>query len=914
MILFLAATYIAPSGIGPGEPLEALVGQRVDIAPWTYEWRADRAIQPRPEAEFIPRRLERVDRVYRTAREALSPDELKSLYYDQADLLREFPPPPGGELKAGLLWTGGLVDYRVELQWPSDAPAPHPEDVEVRVYPTAFGWFGWTVDKVLTDPDISADGRTWTYASDPTEVMDTYYSGRVPAATEMVAVFSAVDAPVPQLCVYGPSTGEWERMDIEIEWGFTPETEDVSINGRLEGYVARLGELSPLESDATTRVTGDGRWHSAADGALAGPSHPTRARGAQPARRGLTLPLLYTPSIRPGLDSRVTLWTDAGDVTFSIKDLEAGPIYLPRHGLFITRAGGGRAAEFVASLAAEGRKSLRDMTREHREVASWDELMRQVRLWECPEGTAAPDFPEVPALPMAVELSDKRWTDAWRAACDQLRGRHLWPTLSAEIARAARVMELVGLHDEVLPVYEYFLGSPGVKSDGDFTDPSGSLEWATSMRHDMGYSHEGTHASTGRILFAMCDRTFLTGDSEWFASHRERLQAAADWIISERRRYMEHVPNRDELHVAGLMPPSMLGDYALPACDWHWYYCENAWSLQGLQRFADALSELDPKAGARYAAEAADFRRDLQAAIDHEVALAPVRLGRDGAYHSYMPRMAYAGGLTGPELGAPQFPDSDIFYGALPVAMPFGALEPDDSRVVDTLDTMDEIGVTGFFGSVPAMYAHPYQAYQRAREDRGLASEDAWFWKPYAMLPKISSNADVYLLQDDIASFLRFWGNQYAAMVGANGKLWEHWHLGSYAECDTPDTMTAGWFLENFRNLLVMEDGDILWLAKGTPRAWLEQGKRVVVRDAPTYFGPLSYSIDSEVAEGSIRATIRVPSRRPITTLKLRLRHPDAAPPWGVTVEGDCGSRLDPSGELVELTNPRGTITVTARY
>ena len=61
MILFLAATYIAPSGIGPGEPLEALVGQRVDIAPWTYEWRADRAIQPRPEAEFIPRRLERVD-------------------------------------------------------------------------------------------------------------------------------------------------------------------------------------------------------------------------------------------------------------------------------------------------------------------------------------------------------------------------------------------------------------------------------------------------------------------------------------------------------------------------------------------------------------------------------------------------------------------------------------------------------------------------------------------------------------------------------------------------------------------------------------------------------------------------------------------------------------------------------------
>ena len=47
--------------------LDKLAGQPVDIAPWTYAWRADRTIQEKPEAYFIPHRLERIDKVYRTA-------------------------------------------------------------------------------------------------------------------------------------------------------------------------------------------------------------------------------------------------------------------------------------------------------------------------------------------------------------------------------------------------------------------------------------------------------------------------------------------------------------------------------------------------------------------------------------------------------------------------------------------------------------------------------------------------------------------------------------------------------------------------------------------------------------------------------------------------------------------------------
>ena len=34
--------------------LDKLVGQPADLAPWAYAWRADRQVQEKPEAYFIP--------------------------------------------------------------------------------------------------------------------------------------------------------------------------------------------------------------------------------------------------------------------------------------------------------------------------------------------------------------------------------------------------------------------------------------------------------------------------------------------------------------------------------------------------------------------------------------------------------------------------------------------------------------------------------------------------------------------------------------------------------------------------------------------------------------------------------------------------------------------------------------------
>ena len=267
--------------------------------------------------------------------------------------------------------------------------------------------------------------------------------------------------------------------------------------------------------------------------------------------------------------------------------------------------------------------------------------------------------------------------------------------------------------------------------------------------------------------------------------------------------------------------------------------------------------------------------------------------------------MAYARGLTGPELGAPQFPECDRFMGALPLAEPFAALDANDVRMVDTLNVMEEMGT-----SVSAV-----REQEEARKKKGLSTDDAWFWNCYVILPKASHNANIYLLQDDVPNFLRFWMNSYAADGGRRWKVLGS--IGIWATMRTaaaPDNGTAGWFMENFRNLLVMEDGQSLWVARATPRVWLEQGKKIAVKNAPTYFGTLAYEIVSDVDNGKITATVEIPSRNPPKSVVVRFRHPKAAPIKSVTVNGQPWTGFNKDKEVIELSGLTGKVAVAASY
>lgn len=873
-------------------------GSAANITPWGYLWRRDRVIQDTPEAEFIPRRLRRQDEVYRTAYAALGAEGVRSICYRQKDFEEQLLPKPRGNLLTGLLWTGGLTDYTVTLIWPDDVRIPAPDEIEIRTFPTAWGWFGWSVDKIMTGPDISSDNREWTYKP-PAQTIDYAYNQRVKAQTEMVAVFSGDNIPVPELHVTGGSLGTWRELEFRVEWGFAGNMR--AFTGDIDTNLVILSE--PVFSSDRCTAT----YHC-----------------------------LYSTESRFGVDSRVTFVTDRSDgcgATVLLRELALSPICVPECGLYFAPAGDDRdAAQYIADCSAVSNQNIRDRIREHAEAESWDELMYRVRLWRCPKDTEVPPFPNAPEPCAVLSVPDKRWESMYKHAVEQLRGPHMWGMLSAEVARAALAMEMAGLNEGADKIYDYFLTSPGIKSDGDFTDPAGSLEWAKSMRHDMGYAHEGTHSCTGKLIFSMMYRYCLTADRDWLEARMPRLKSAASWIINEIRSYMKDIPNRERLHCFGLMPPSMLGDYALPACDWRWYYCDNAFTQMGLSLFAQVLEKIGDPDALYYIKEARIYENDLRAAVIREALRAPVRRGSDGMSRSFIPRMAYCGGLLlyGEETNIPQFAlgINDLFQGALPVGEIGCVMDASDRRIVGTIDGMEEAGMKVSLGE-PALLDHPTAGDEIKKREAELKkaaggiradeTDDRWFWSTFSNLPKISHNANIYLRQDDIENFLRFFFNHAIVMVGANGRLWEHAHPDIYVDCEDPDNGTAGWFVENFRNMLVTEDpfgpDVVLWLAKGTPRAWLRQGCEIAVSKTMTFFGELSYRILSDTDKGVITANIHVPAREQVPILKLRLRHPDGKKIRSLTVNGIASpGSIDSDGETVILAAPAPVLDIVAEY
>jgi hypothetical protein len=116
--------------------------------------------------------------------------------------------------------------------------------------------------------------------------------------------------------------------------------------------------------------------------------------------------------------------------------------------------------------------------------------------------------------------------------------------------------------------------------------------------------------------------------------------------------------------------------------------------------------------------------------------------------------------------------------------------------------------------------------------------------------------------------------------------------------------------------MLVFENPDepVVWLARATPRLWLEQGKTIAVTDAPTRFGNVGYQLHSDIDHGRISAILEFPEGYRAAT-KLRLRVPGGKVLRSVTLNGAPWTDFSPEQEVVNLPPGRqGKITVEASY
>ena len=133
-----------------------------------------------------------------------------------------------------------------------------------------------------------------------------------------------------------------------------------------------------------------------------------------------------------------------------------------------------------------------------------------------------------------------------------------------------------------------------------------------------------------------------------------------------------------------------------------------------------------------------------------------------------------------------------------------------------------------------------------------------------------------------------------------------------------PNSTSNSAFLQTLRSLLIYEARGPngaprgLRLAHATPRQWLAPGKQIVVEDAPTSFGRLSFSIRARPR--AVHASVAIPRRSGLRSLRLRIRLPRAGRITSVELGGRPYARFDPRTETIDLSGQRGQVELVVRH
>jgi hypothetical protein len=100
-----------------------------------------------------------------------------------------------------------------------------------------------------------------------------------------------------------------------------------------------------------------------------------------------------------------------------------------------------------------------------------------------------------------------------------------------------------------------------------------------------------------------------------------------------------------------------------------------------------------------------------------------------------------------------------------------------------------------------------------------------------------------------------------------------------------------------------------LKLLAGVPRAYFEDGKRIEIKPAASYFGPVSLKTESKLSDGQIVASVECSPDRGLKRVELRLPHPD-----GRRATSATGGRYNPETEIVTVEPFNGRAEVVLRF
>jgi hypothetical protein len=173
---------------------------------------------------------------------------------------------------------------------------------------------------------------------------------------------------------------------------------------------------------------------------------------------------------------------------------------------------------------------------------------------------------------------------------------------------------------------------------------------------------------------------------------------------------------------------------------------------------------------------------------------------------------------------------------------------------------------------------------------------------------------NTYLLRDEPKAVIRAFYSLMACGF-SHGQLTPLEHRWAWGQYYGPPSTDGAWF-EIYRKMLLNERGDdTLIVGQAVPREWLQNGKQVEVKNAPSCFGPVSFTMEGENERRQITATVQLAKRNPPKALLVRFRHPANKQIRSVTVNGKAWVNYDVKKEQIQIPLPKeDKFIVTATY
>ncbi|MFC3798850.1 hypothetical protein [Cohnella sp. GCM10012308] len=398
-----------------------------------------------------------------------------------------------------------------------------------------------------------------------------------------------------------------------------------------------------------------------------------------------------------------------------------------------------------------------------------------------------------------------------------------------------------------------------------------ALQFFLDKQHEDGFiqNFNGYMLETGAALYVLGEHYRYVRDKAWLTRIQPQMRKAYEYLKGWRNRNLQ-----EELRGRGY---GMLDGKTADPEDPFRSYMLNGFAHAGLKRLAEMLSEIgDPLADA-VGADAEALKQDILASIRESLANSPVVPLGDGSWVPTCPPWAnYRGPVS-------LYADGGK-WGT------HGSMVVRDSLLGPLYLVIQEVLAPD---SVEAGFLLSFHNELMCMRNVALSQ------------PYYSVHPWIHLKRGETKPFLKAFYNGVAGLADRETyTFWEH-----YFHVSPHKTHEEGWFLMQCRWMLYLEEERTLRLLPGVPRAWLEQGKEISVREAASHFGHFSMDIRSDIAEGTITAHLVFDAERRPGKVKIRLPHPGGMQAMRTSV-----GTYDAASETVEIDDPGREVQIVLTF